>query len=99
MAERGRRGDEVMPSFHEFGIAVGDMERDFPVVVDVEGRKRRRRADIAIFAADEPHVAESLRRVVVCKPELDNDLPLIAERHREFRSRDPETGARRPGRR
>jgi len=87
-----------MPSFHEFGIAVGDMERDFPVVVDVEGRKRRR-ADIAIFAADEPHVAESLRRVVVCKPELDNDLPLIAERHREFRSRYPEPGVRRAGHR
>jgi hypothetical protein len=105
---------------HEFGIAVGDMARDFPIVVDAEGRKRRRRADIAIFAAGEHkrrpdgeiiltaraepewiringHKAE--RVFYRSEPELDNDLPVIAERYREFRARYPEPGARRPQRR
>ena len=34
--------------FHEYGISVDDMEGDFPVVVG----NRRRRVDLAVFAAD-----------------------------------------------
>ena len=51
--------------FHEYGISVDDMESDFPVVVG----SRRRRVDLAIFAADQPHDPEHLQRVVVCRPE------------------------------
>ena len=51
--------------FHEYGISVDDMEADFPVVVG----NRRRRVDLAIFAADQPHEPEHLQRVVVCRPE------------------------------
>ena len=50
---------------HEYGISVDDMEADFPVVAG----GRRRRVDLAIFAAGEPHEPEHLQRVVVCRPE------------------------------
>ena len=51
--------------FHEYGISVEDMAADFPVLVG----GRRRRVDIAIFAAGEPHSPENIQRVVVCRPE------------------------------
>jgi len=56
--------------FHEYGISVTDMERDFPIPVEAVGRRRTtKKADIAIFAHGAPHTLENLRRVVVCKPE------------------------------
>lgn len=58
--------------FHEYRIAVDDMARDFPVAIDVDGKRRRRRVDIAIFESGAEHVIENLRRVVVCKPEPKN---------------------------
>lgn len=51
--------------FHEYGICVEDMQRDFAVSVG----GRRRRVDIAIFKHDGEHTSENLRRVVVCRPE------------------------------
>ena len=42
-----------------------DIAADFPVSVG----GRRRRVDIAIFAAGESHVPENIQRVVVCRPE------------------------------
>ena len=51
--------------FHEYGISVEDMAADFPVRVG----GRRRRMDIAIFAAGESHAPENIQRVVVCRPE------------------------------
>ena len=51
--------------FHEYGISVEDMAADFPVPVG----GRRRRVDIAIFAAGETHIPENIQRVVVCRPE------------------------------
>ena len=33
----------------EYGIRVQDMQRDFPITVEVDGRKVRKKADIAIF--------------------------------------------------
>ena len=51
--------------FHEYGISVEDMAADFPVLVG----GRRRRVDIAIFAAGEPHTHGNIQRVVVCRPE------------------------------
>jgi len=59
--------------FHEYGISVEDMERDFPVPVESEGSRRRtKKADIAIFAHGTEHTLDNLRRVVVCKPEPKN---------------------------
>lgn len=58
--------------FVEYGISVEDMGRDFPIpVVGPDGRKRTRKADIAIFSGDE-HTLAQVRRVVVCKPEPKN---------------------------
>ena len=51
--------------FHEYGISVEDMAADFPVLVG----GRRRRVDVAIFAAGENHLPENIQRVVVCRPE------------------------------
>ena len=51
--------------FHEYGISVDDMAADFPVSVG----GRRRRVDIAIFAAGAAHEPENVQRVVVCRPE------------------------------
>ena len=51
--------------FHEYGISVEDMAADFPVRVG----GRRRRMDLAIFAAGESHAPENIQRVVVCRPE------------------------------
>jgi len=50
---------------HEYQISVEDMEGDFPVKVG----GRRRKVDIAIFAPGQPHTPDTLRRVVVCRPE------------------------------
>jgi type I restriction enzyme M protein len=55
--------------YSEYGIRVQDMERDFRIDVEVEGRRTRKRADIAIFELETEHTLASLRRVVVCKPE------------------------------
>ena len=57
---------------HEYGIAVDDMARDFPGAIEVDGKRRRRRIDIAIFSPSTGHTVENLRRVVVCKPEPKN---------------------------
>ena len=51
--------------FHEYAISVDDMGADFPVSVG----GRRRRVDIAIFGAGEPHEFDNIHRVVVCRPE------------------------------
>jgi len=56
--------------FHEYGISVDDMARDFPVPVQADGkRKVTKKADIAVFAHGAPKTLANLRRVVVCKPE------------------------------
>lgn len=57
--------------FHEYGLCVEDMGRDFSVTV---GGKRRR-IDLAIFKHDAGHTVEALQRVVVCRPE-----PKLAKR-------------------
>lgn len=51
--------------FHEYGVSVEDMAADFPVLVG----GRRRRVDVAIFAAGKHHSPENIQRVVVCRPE------------------------------
>lgn len=57
--------------FHEYEISVDDMARDFPVTV-ADGGRRRRRADIVVFAPKADHTEPNLRRIVVCKPEPRN---------------------------
>jgi len=57
--------------FHEYGLCVEDMGRDFSVTV---GGKRRR-IDLAIFKHDAGHTVEALQRVVICRPE-----PKLAKR-------------------
>ncbi len=55
--------------FHEYGIAVEDMERDFKIPVQIQGaRKVSKKADIAIFKPGSVHSLENLQRVVICKP-------------------------------
>ncbi|MCC5789793.1 MAG: N-6 DNA methylase [Opitutales bacterium] len=49
----------------EYQIAPESMERDFSI--NVEGK--RKKVDIAIFEAGQPHEEAYLRRVVVCRPE------------------------------
>lgn len=51
--------------FHEYGISVEDMARDFKMKVD----GRRKKIDIAIFAPGEVHTTENLRRIVICEKE------------------------------
>ncbi|MEU0519105.1 N-6 DNA methylase [Streptosporangium sp. NPDC006007] len=56
--------------FHEYGISVDDMARDFPIPVQADGKRRvTKKADIAVFAHGAPKTLANLRRVVVCKPE------------------------------
>lgn len=52
--------------FHEYGISVDDMEPDFKVKVDGSNKK----IDIAIFESGAEHMAENVRRLVVCQKEL-----------------------------
>ncbi|GAA0978163.1 putative type I restriction enzymeP M protein [Nocardioides aquaticus] len=55
--------------FHEYQITPEDMEADFPIRANVNGKARTKKVDIAIFAPGQEHTAENLRRVVTCKPE------------------------------
>jgi len=52
--------------FHEYGISVEDMARDFKMKIDV---RKKKGADIAIFAPGEAHTVENLRRIVICEKE------------------------------
>jgi type I restriction enzyme M protein len=58
--------------FHEYGFSTKSMESDFPIPVEVGGKRRRKKVEIAIFDYDQEHTLENLRRVVVCRPEPKN---------------------------
>ena len=58
--------------FHEYGFSTESMESDFPIPVEVGGKRRRKKVEIAIFDYDQEHTLENLRRVVVCRPEPKN---------------------------
>jgi type I restriction enzyme M protein len=70
--------------FHEYGIAVDDMEPDFRVKVDGSNKK----LDIAIFEPDSEHTVENICRLVVCQKE-----PKHGEKG-AFRMRDHEQAAK-----
>lgn len=75
--------------YYEYGISVEDMERDFPVPVEVDGRRRAsKKADIAIFAPQSDHTLENLQRVVVCKPEPRQGRTVTKIRSHEQAQRD-----------
>lgn len=55
--------------YEEYGIAVHDMHRGFPIQVKADGQRHTiKRADIAIFEPETEHTMANLRRVVICKP-------------------------------
>ena len=54
---------------HEYGFDLVDLERDYTVAVEDDGRSRRRKVEIAIFQHKKPHTLEHLRRVILCRPE------------------------------
>jgi type I restriction enzyme M protein len=58
--------------FHEYGLPVDDMEPDFTIPVEVGGKTRRKKVEIAIFEHGREHTLENLRRVVICRPEPKN---------------------------
>jgi type I restriction enzyme M protein len=57
--------------FHEYGISVDDMARDFIIRAEVDGKIKRLKADIAIFKPGTGPTKDplDLERVVLCKPE------------------------------
>ena len=55
--------------FHEYGLSVEDMEPDFPLPVEVDGKTRWKKVEIAVFAHEKEHTVENVRRVVICRPE------------------------------
>jgi type I restriction enzyme M protein len=77
---------------YEYHLLREDMEREFPVrVVDTEGKKRLKRAGIAIFERGQPHTIEHLRRVVICRPEPRNGARGVP-RIRDHEQADKELG-------
>ncbi len=58
--------------FHEYGLSPESMKADFPIPIEVGGKTRRKKVEIAIFDYDKEHTLENLRRVVVCRPEPKN---------------------------
>src|SRR4029450_6034617 len=58
--------------FHDYGLSPESMESDFPIPIEVGGKRRRKKVEIAIFDYDKEHTLENLRRVVVCRPEPKN---------------------------
>lgn len=75
--------------FHEYGISVEDMARDFPVPVPASGgRQRAKRADIGIFTPEAEHHVQNVRRVVLCKPEPKNGNSVTKIRTHEQAQKD-----------
>lgn len=56
----------IMMLNEEYNFDLNDMERDFPFSYeDHEGKKKRAKADLAIFAPERPHDAENMIRIAV----------------------------------
>ena len=69
----------VRALFHEYGFSIENMETDFPIPVEVSGKTRRKKAEIAIFDYGSEHTLENLRRVVICRPEPKNGKKGVAK--------------------
>jgi type I restriction enzyme M protein len=76
--------------FHEYGIAVEDMQADFAVSVTGSGRGARKKADIAVFAPGRAHIIDNLDRVVICRPEPTANKNVIKLRDHEQAKKDLE---------
>jgi type I restriction enzyme M protein len=77
---------------HEYGIDPADMARDYRITISGEGgqRKRTKTADIAIFESGAPRSLDTLRRVVVCKPEPKNRGSVVKIREPDQARKDLE---------
>ena len=89
--------------FHEYEISVDDMARDFPIDVETDGRKRRRRIDIAIFEPGDAHPGEpppggDLQAGAEGGPHRHQASAPTSKRRRTSRSSRPCSGRRRPRR-
>lgn len=76
--------------FHEYGIAVDDMEADFAVRVPSGGKVSRKKADIAIFESGREHTLANLQRVVVCRPEPTAGKAVVKIRDHDQAKKDLE---------
>ncbi|MGH7172557.1 MAG: methylation-associated defense system DNA methyltransferase MAD2 [Gemmataceae bacterium] len=70
--------------FHEYGISVDDMARDFKMRID----GRQKKIDISIFDPGTDHTVENLRRIVLCEKEPTNG------RRSAYKMRSPEEAAK-----
>ena len=59
--------------FHEYGFPTDSMRSDFLIPVEVGGKTRRKKVEIAVFDYGKEPTLENLRRVVVCRPEPKNN--------------------------
>lgn len=74
--------------FHEYGISPDDVEADYSIATEVDGKTRRKRVSLAIFHPGAEHTDENLGRVVVCEKEPKNG------KKGAFRMRDHEQASR-----
>lgn len=72
----------------EYGINPADMARDFSIRTERDGKSRRRRADIVVFAPGAEHVEDNIQRVAVCKPEPKNGRTVTKIRSADQAQRD-----------
>lgn len=77
---------------NEYHLSPDDMLPDFPIQVRTpEGKVRRKRVEIAIFASGQEKTVENLRRAVVIRPEPKNGLRAITKlRNHEQAAKDLE---------
>src|SRR5205085_915859 len=52
----------------EYHFPLDTMARDVPIQVEVDGRRRNRTADLAIYREGVPHTTENIERVIVAQP-------------------------------
>ncbi len=80
------RQELIRGLWREYRIPLADMARDFPVpTLTEEGRRRIRRADIAIFRPGTAHTADNVQRVVICKPRPKNGKVTKIRTHEQAR--------------
>lgn len=51
----------------EYHFPLQSIGRDIPITIEIDGRKRRKRAELVVFEADQPHQLENAERIVVIR--------------------------------
>ena len=54
--------------FHEYGFSVDSMESDFPIPVEVGGKRRRKKVEIAIFDYGKSYIQKLWMRAEAAYP-------------------------------